>query len=52
MICNYCSYRHSWDCEDGWNIRKNCSDFKLDWNTLSEKDKKTIQKILENREEI
>ena len=50
MACDYCIYRNSWDCEDGYNRRRKCSEFKLDWDTLSDKDKKTIQKILENRE--
>lgn len=52
MICNYCSYRNSYDCADGWNRRNNCYDFKLDWNMLSEKDKTAIQKILANREDL
>ena len=52
MICTYCSYRNSYDCADEWNRRNNCKDFKLDWNMLSEKDKRTIQKILANREYI
>lgn len=52
MICDYCSYRNSYDCADGWNKRNNCNDFKLDWNMLSEKDKSTIQKILANRDDL
>ena len=48
--CDHCTYRHSWDCDDGWNRRKNCSEFKLDFDTLTEKQKKTIQRIL-NRED-
>lgn len=51
MACEYCVYRNSWDCEDGWNHHKNCESFKLDWETLSSKDKKTIQKILDARED-
>ena len=33
----------------GWNRHKNCGSFKLDWDSLSDKDKKTIQKILDRR---
>lgn len=51
MSCDYCIYRNSWDCGDGWNRHKECENFKLDWDMLSDKDKKTIQKILDNREE-
>jgi hypothetical protein len=49
MVCEYCRYRNSYECDDGWNRRSNCSEFELDWNTLSNKDKRTIQKILESR---
>ena len=49
MACDYCAYRYSYDCDDGWNRHKNCENFKLDWDSLSEKDKKTIQKILDRR---
>lgn len=45
MACDYCAYRYSYDCGDGWNRHKNCESFKLDWDNLSKKDKKTIQKI-------
>lgn len=44
MACDYCAYRYSYDCDDGWNRHKNCKSFKLDWDSLSEKDKKTIRK--------
>lgn len=49
MACNYCAYRYSYDCDDGCNHHKNCESFKLDWDSLSDKDKKTIQKILDRR---
>ena len=49
MACDYCTHRYSYDCDDGWNRHKNCKSFKLDWDSLSEKDKKTIQKILDKR---
>lgn len=51
MSCEYCVYRNSWDCGDGWNRCKECENFKLDWDSLSDRDKKIIQKILDNREE-
>ena len=47
--CEYCEYRNSWDCEDGWGRRDNnvfCEDFKLEFDQLSEKAKKKIQLIL------
>lgn len=46
MACEYCAYRNSWDCGDGYNRRSNCSEFKLDWDTLPDSFKKTIQRIL------
>lgn len=48
--CDHCVYRHSWDCDDGYNRRKSCSEFKLDFSTLSDKQKKTIQKILDRED--
>ena len=33
MACDYCAYRYSYDCDDGWNRHKNCESFKLDWDT-------------------
>ena len=50
-ICEHCFYRNSWDCEDDWNrcITK-CDEFKLDWNTLSQKQQKAIQRILSREE--
>jgi hypothetical protein len=47
--CDYCVYRNSWDCGDGWNRISNssyCSEFKLDYDILSDKQKKQIQKVL------
>lgn len=49
--CDHCRYRHSWECDDGWNRRKNCSEFELDYSTLSNKQKKTIQRILDREDE-
>ena len=53
--CDYCEYRNSWDCDDGWGRISNnyfCESFKLDYDSLSEKQKKEIQrKLIEIREE-
>ena len=46
MICKYCRYRNSWDCEDGWNRRENCSEFVLDWDTLSKIRQEAIRNAL------
>ena len=47
--CDYCVYRFSWDCDDGYNRVSNscmCDDFKLDFDCLNDKQKWAIQKIL------
>ena len=47
--CDYCCYQNSWECEDGWNRVDNskmCEDFVLEFEYLSDKQKKKIQKIL------
>lgn len=49
--CDHCKHRHSWDCDDGWNRHKSCGEFELDYSTLSNKQKKTIQKILDREDE-
>jgi len=47
MRCEYCAYRYSWECEEYWvSNNKMCDDFKLDFDTLSESQKKAIQKRL------
>ena len=47
MRCDYCIYRYSWDCEDGYVSNEHiCKEFKLDFDTLSNKQKKEIQKRL------
>lgn len=46
-ICQYCSYRNSWDCGDGYNRRKNCDSFMLDWDMLSSGQKDYIKQFLE-----
>ena len=52
--CDYCAYRNSWDCGDGWNRTKNydlCKYFELDWNTLKWKQQKAIQEVLMEEDE-
>ena len=47
--CDYCRYKNTWDCEDGWDRvdnNKMCEDFVLEFKYLSDKQKKKIQKIL------
>lgn len=56
MRCNHCEKRNGWICGDGWNRTENdiyCNDFVLDFFTLSDKQKKEIQKKLmkENSDE-
>ena len=51
-VCEHCCYRYSWDCDDGLPYPdKGCNDFKLDFETLTEKQKKTIRKILSREDE-
>ena len=50
MCCEHCVYRNSWDCSDGYNRQSNCPSFHLDWDTLSDLEKKLIQSLLENKE--
>lgn len=52
--CDYCEYRNSAECEYVGDRVANdvvCSDFKLDFDTLSDREKKTIQKRLMKSEE-
>ena len=47
MRCEHCEYRYSWDCEDYWiSDSKICNDFKVDFDSLTDKQKKEIQKRL------
>ena len=46
MECEYCTYRNSWDCGDGYNKRKNCPEFKLDWDSLPNDLKDVIREII------
>ena len=49
-LCKYCTCHGSWDCEDRNYYPDNCSDFKLDYNMLSKKQKKKIKEILSKGE--
>ena len=45
--CDHCEYRNCVECE--WSRIANniiCNNFKLDFDTLSDREKKTIQKRL------
>lgn len=47
--CDYCEYRNCAECEHVGDRVSNdviCNDFKLDFDTLSDREKKTIQKRL------
>ena len=47
----HCSNRGSWDCGDGYGLNCGiCSDFKLDFDTLSDSQKERIHRILEEDE--
>ena len=39
--CENCRNRFTWDCEDNWN--RQCEDFELDENTLSEKEQMILR---------
>ena len=52
--CEHCSCRNSWDCEDGYyRVSDNnlCDNFKLDFDTLSRKQQRGIQKSLMSKED-
>ena len=42
--CKNCTYRHSWDCDDGGQTVK-CEYFELDESTLSKKERKMLRFI-------
>ena len=50
--CDYCSCRNGWECDDEYyrvSDRNFCDNFKLDFDTLSDKQKRIIQKNLMER---
>lgn len=46
----HCEYRNSYDCMDGYCNCKDCDHFKLDFETLTKKQKKAIKRILSHEE--
>ena len=41
--CDFCQYRHSWDCDDGSSYPENgCSSFVLDKNSLSDEERRML----------
>ena len=50
-VCEHCKYRNGWECGDGWNRQEGgCEEFKLDWDTLSDKQKEAIHRHLKIEE--
>lgn len=51
QVCEHCKSRYTWDCDDGRPYPKGgCRDFELDWDTLTNKQKKAILRFLRNEE--
>ena len=47
--CDYCSCRNGWECDDEYyrvSDRNFCDNFKLDFDTLSDEQKRIIQENL------
>ena len=41
--CDFCQYRHSWDCDDGSPYPENgCESFALDKSTLSDQEQRMV----------
>ena len=50
-VCDYCKSRHSWNCDDGMAYpRGGCEYFSLDWDALSNEQKKEIKRILSHND--
>ena len=50
--CDYCSCRNGWECDDEYyrvSDRNFCDNFKLNFDTLSDKQKRIIQENLMER---
>ena len=47
MRCDHCEHRFSWDCE-GFRVSNDCicDRFDLDFDTLTEREKESIQRRL------
>lgn len=51
QVCEHCKSRYTWDCDDGRPYPiGGCRDFELDWNTLTNKQKKAILRVLKSEE--
>ena len=50
-IYNHCIYRNSYDCCDGYCNCKSCDSFKLDFDTLTNKQQKAIKRILSHEDD-
>lgn len=52
MVCEHCTYKYSWDCDDGRPYpKKGCDSFKLDFETLTPKQQKAIRRILSHEDD-
>lgn len=49
-VYSHCKYRNSYDCADGYCNCEKCDDFKLDSDTLTKKQQKTIKRILSHED--
>lgn len=51
-LYEHCVYRNSWDCEDCLYCNcKSCDSFKLDFETLTNKQQKAIKRILSHEDD-
>ena len=51
MICEYCRYKNSWDCGDGWNRRENCDSFTPEWDWIPDDIKQIVIALLRHKED-
>lgn len=53
--CDHCEMRNGWICGDGWNRASDdeyCDDFRLDFDTLDEDERRDIQENLMRGENL
>lgn len=51
-VCDHCTYRYSWDCDDGFSYsERGCENFELDFQTLTKRQQKAIRRILAREED-
>ena len=51
--CDHCRGRNSWDCDDPYyrvSEHNMCENFDLDFSTITDEQKETIQKIIMNED--